>query len=117
MLAEAAITLTLSELCEEVGQEVRVGHQSENRTGAFVKAHGIGVCRGVYSSALCEAWKHWDAENASENDPVDIFTETQLYVVRIACMILRMYSFFLASEESVCHVVCRSSLWQTEDVI
>lgn len=84
MLAEAAITATLSALREEVAQEFRVGHRSENRTSGFIEAHGIGVCCGAYSSVLCEAWKRWDAENTSENDPVDAFAETQLYVVRIA---------------------------------
>ena len=42
---------------------------------------GIGVCRGVYATALQAEWHAWDKKIGSENDPVDNFPADQLYVV------------------------------------
>lgn len=55
-----------------------------NSTPGFVRALGVGVGRGAYPPALLSEWHRWDAEHASENDPVDVFGQDQLYTVRFS---------------------------------
>ena len=54
-----------------------------NVTTGFVELFGLGLCRGVYSSALTREWHAWDAHHGSENDPVDHFGDDQLYMVYV----------------------------------
>ncbi|KAL6772007.1 hypothetical protein ACKKBG_A28625 [Auxenochlorella protothecoides x Auxenochlorella symbiontica] len=76
MLGEVAITKTLSALADEDAA-------AANSTPGFVRALGVGVGRGAYPPALLSEWHRWDAEHASENDPVDVFGQDQLYTVFI----------------------------------
>ena len=83
ILAEVAITLSLSKLREpRSGQDHGFG--DHNITPGFVQTHGVGVCRGTYAGALKEEWHRWNEIHKSENDPVDIFGDDQLYVVFVA---------------------------------
>ena len=92
ILAEVAITLTLSGLRPTSERETDKENESENNgittgiksnsTAGFVETHGVGICKGRYAKALCKEWHHWDEHNGSENDPVDIFQKDQLFVVR-----------------------------------
>lgn len=79
ILAEVAITLTLSGLRDEEGLD---GNAFENVTHGFIQAYGVGVCRGQYAEILQQEWHRWDDINGSENEPLDIFDQDQLYVVR-----------------------------------
>ncbi|KAK9813057.1 hypothetical protein WJX72_008207 [[Myrmecia] bisecta] len=79
ILAEVAISLTLSELRGKPGGSGPFGNS--NITSGFVETYGVGICRGAYAEALCREWHAWDARNESENDPVDDFPGDQLYVV------------------------------------
>lgn len=97
ILAEVAVTLTLSGLRDngrnkdnvavdgEAGQEkynvVESADRRANVTDGFVETYGVGICRGTYAEALRKEWHSWDKSNGSENDPVDIFQENQLFVV------------------------------------
>lgn len=74
ILGEAAVSMALSKL----GREYSMGR---NATSGFVKTHGIGVCRGKYSSALSKEWHRWDRIYTSENEAVDGYGENQLYAV------------------------------------
>lgn len=71
VLGEAAVTLELSKLRSS----------SSNVTSGFVETFGIGVCKGKYSDILAKEWHRWDKIHNSENEPVDIFGDDQLYVV------------------------------------
>jgi hypothetical protein len=87
ILAEVAITLTLSGLRESnnnhnISNNI-IKENKANATSGFVETHGVGICRGQYASALCKEWHRWDALNKSENDSLDIFEDDQLFVVRI----------------------------------
>lgn len=57
------------------------GAANQNITEGFVQTHGLGICRGVYAKSLVKEWHRWDQLHTSENDPVDAFPNTQLYVV------------------------------------
>ena len=46
-----------------------------------MQTYGVGVCRGRYASTLVKEWHAWDKRNGSENDPVDMFGNDQLFVV------------------------------------
>jgi len=46
-----------------------------------VQTYGVGVCRGRYASTLVKEWHAWDKRNGSENDPVDMFGNDQLFVI------------------------------------
>lgn len=46
-----------------------------------MQTYGVGVCRGRYAPALVKEWRAWDKRNGSENDPVDVFKDGQLFVV------------------------------------
>lgn len=48
-----------------------------------MELHGLGLCRGRYASALQQEWHAWDARFGSENDPVEGFPDSQLYVVYV----------------------------------
>lgn len=50
-------------------------------TSGFVETFGVGVCRGQYAALLKQEWHKWDQQFESENDPVDIFQDDQLFVV------------------------------------
>ena len=78
ILAEVAITLTLSGLRNQQDLD---GNTFENITYGFVQAFGVGVCRGKYAEILQQEWHRWDDINGSENEPLDIFDQDQLYVV------------------------------------
>lgn len=54
-----------------------------NATAGFVETFGVGVCRGCYAAALRKEWHRWDKQFGSENDPVDIFGDGQLFVVSL----------------------------------
>lgn len=87
ILAEVAITLTLSGLRESSNYttdtvSILSTEMKPNATSGFVETHGVGICRGHYASALCKEWHRWDKQNKSENDSVDIFGADQLFVVR-----------------------------------
>lgn len=87
ILAEVAVTLTLSALrgsshsvqAESSTEFLPVSQ--ENLTAGFVETFGVGICRGSYAPALCEAWRHWDRRFSSENDPVDVFPADQVFAV------------------------------------
>ena len=103
ILAEVVVTLTLSELRERSNppetdrqplaetssntlksmdsRDQKYSKESRNITAGFVQTYGVGVCQGRYAPALLREWHRWDEEHESENDPVDIFQEDQLYVV------------------------------------
>ena len=81
ILAEVAITLTLSGLRSDENNAGRGMKRRPNTTSGFAETHGVGICRGRYAEALRKEWHRWNAQNKSENDPVDIFQEDQLYVV------------------------------------
>jgi hypothetical protein len=59
--------------------------QPENVTSGFVETYGVGVCRGRYAALLLREWHRWDEQFGSENDPVDIFGDEQLFVVSFRC--------------------------------
>ena len=87
ILAEVAITLTLSGLRESNNNENNnrnppLKANKANATSGFVETHGVGICRGRYAAALCKEWHRWNELNKSENDSVDIFEDDQLFVVR-----------------------------------
>lgn len=86
ILAEVAITLTLSGLRESNNDATSTANidtnNKANSTSGFVETHGVGICRGRYASTLCKEWYRWDKQYKSENDAVDIFEEDQLFVVR-----------------------------------
>ncbi|EIE19929.1 hypothetical protein COCSUDRAFT_54502 [Coccomyxa subellipsoidea C-169] len=75
ILAEAAVSLTLSQLHPDPGVT------AQNSTAAFVRTFGVGVCRGRYAKPLVREWRAWDAKHGSENDPVAKFGADQMYVV------------------------------------
>lgn len=98
ILAEVAITLTLSGLREDTasgpseaaaensdpnapGAVSQAAMRRSNVTAGFVETFGVGICRGRYAEALRKEWHAWDLANGSENDPVDIFEGDQLFVV------------------------------------
>ena len=82
ILAEVAITLTLSKLRDPNRPDHRDGKKpSDNVTTSFVETHGVGVCRGRYADALIKEWHRWDDVHGSENDSVDTFGNDQMYVV------------------------------------
>lgn len=53
----------------------------DNATAGFVETFGLGICRGRYAALLQQEWHRWDQQHDSENDPVDIFGDDQLFVV------------------------------------
>jgi serine/threonine-protein kinase haspin len=88
ILAEVAITLTLSGLRQSTSDENTTRNSlvpatKANATSGFVETHGVGICRGRYASALCKEWHRWNTLNKSENDSVDVFEDDQLFVVRL----------------------------------
>lgn len=78
ILAEVSITLTLSNLREE---NAPLQRKKENATSGFVETYGVGVCRGKYAHALKYEWHRWHSVYGSENEPVDVFQDDQLFVV------------------------------------
>lgn len=90
-MAEVAITLTLSGLRQSTSRGLENENNNSgapcalksNATAGFVETHGVGICRGRYAAALSKEWHRWDKQNGSENDPVDIFEDEQLFVVRV----------------------------------
>ena len=46
-----------------------------------MQTHSVGVCRGRYASSLVREWHAWDRRKGSENDPVDMFGDDQLFVI------------------------------------
>ena len=46
-----------------------------------MQTHSVGVCRGCYASSLVREWHAWDRRKGSENDPVDMFGDDQLFVI------------------------------------
>lgn len=50
-------------------------------TSGFVETFSAGVCRGSYAEPLARAWRAWDAEHSSLNEPVDELPEGQLFAV------------------------------------
>lgn len=96
ILAEVLVTMTLSDLrnskkTKDNSQSSKKEDEtkkwenemtgSKNFTSGFVETYGVGVCKGKYAPALLKEWHRWDDEYESENDPVDIFKDEQLYVV------------------------------------
>ena len=57
------------------------GVAAQNSTQGFVQTHSVGVCRGRYASSLVREWHAWDKRKGSENDPVDMFGDDQLFVI------------------------------------
>jgi hypothetical protein len=98
ILAEVAITLTLSGLRDA---EDLNGDAFENVTHGFVQAYGVGVCRGQYAEILQQEWHRWDDINGSENEPLDIFDQDQLYVVRSLFLLNKNKKLTIAIIDSV----------------
>ena len=46
-----------------------------------MQTHSVGICRGRYASSLVKEWHAWDKRHGSENDPVDMFGDDQLFVI------------------------------------
>lgn len=78
MAVEVAVTSALSNLAQTHDE---TGALLPNSTSGLVETRGVGVCRGLYGPRLTRAWRAWDEANGSENDPVDAFPDSQLYVV------------------------------------
>lgn len=120
ILAEAAITLTLSGLREGT---------TGNMARSFVQTYGVGLCRGAYAPELKREWQRWHTSHTSENESVDIFPADQLFVVFVVadggldlehyalrsydemCSLLLQTAFTLAVAEEACEFEHRDLHW------
>ncbi|GMH33792.1 hypothetical protein BSKO_01626 [Bryopsis sp. KO-2023] len=53
----------------------------QNRTNGLAFTHAVRICQGKYCPELLAEWKRWNDYFNSENDPVDSFSEEQLFIV------------------------------------
>eukprot|EP00873_Tetraselmis_striata_P040156 jgi/Tetstr1/460420/TSEL_005681.t1 len=127
VLAEVKIAHTLSALRDPAA--TAGGAEREHATMGFVQFYGAGVCRGRYSSVLQAEWHRWDKEHGSENDPVDCFDDSQLFIVlsfaeggvdlehfelesaREAISVLHQVTLTLAVAEKACQFEHRDLHW------